>query len=60
MDENRFDDIEDIGEEQKEQTERTRELDSILGEFGAHGGITPREEFIENNSADMQKTRQMD
>lgn len=60
MDENRFDDIEDIGQEQKEQTERTRELDSILGEFGAHGGITPREEFIENNSADMQKTRQMD
>lgn len=57
MDENRFDDIGNISGEQP--TERTRELDSILNEFGGEG-ITPREEFTENNSADMQKTRRMD
>lgn len=57
MDENRFDEFE--GNENN-QGDKTRELDSILGEIGLNSGITPRDEFVENNSVDMQKTRAMD
>lgn len=55
MDENRFEEL-----EENERSDKTRELDSILSELGTNSGITPRDEFIENNSADMQKTRAMD
>ena len=62
MDENRFDNNENIGEELYD--DRTREMDSIqlpkLSE-SEHHGITPREEFTEMNSADdMSKTLMMD
>ncbi|MGN1119250.1 MAG: endolytic transglycosylase MltG [Oscillospiraceae bacterium] len=52
MDENRFEEDNSIG--------KTRELDSILAE--TESGITPREQFSEENLSDedLQKTRQMD
>lgn len=61
MDENRFDNDENIGEE---DYGKTQEMDSIqlpkLSEV-EHHGITPREEFTEMNSADdMSKTLLMD
>lgn len=61
MDENRFENNENIGEE---DYGKTQEMDSIqlpkLSE-GEHHGITPREEFTEMNSADdMSKTLLMD
>ena len=52
MDENRFDENENIG--------RTREIDSILSE-SAQRGITPREQFTEQNAAeDIGRTKAMD
>lgn len=61
MDENRFENDENIGEE---DYGKTQEMDSIqlpkLSE-SEHHGITPREEFTEMNSADdMSKTLLMD
>lgn len=62
MDENRFDNNENTGEELYD--DRTREMDSIQlpkQSESEHHGITPREEFTELNSADdMSKTLMMD
>ncbi|MDE7195150.1 MAG: hypothetical protein K2O14_14470, partial [Oscillospiraceae bacterium] len=49
-----------MDEQEYNDLDRTQEMDSIEQGSAAAHGITPREEFTELNSADMDKTLRMD